>query len=287
MRKATQNDSGPEVKRDAQNDSRQSPGSVVRSFRIIERLSREGRGLTLTELARALNSPKSTTLKLLRTLQKERLVAYHRGSKTYFLGPAATALAQLIINSPGLRAMCRPYLERLAEISTEDAYLGIQEDDYITYIDKVEGSQSIRLDIALGTRRHMHSSAVGKLFLAQMDEDSLQAWISKNSLPAVTANTLSDSEALRAELERIRREGVSISQGENIEGVTAIAAPIRDATGDAVAAISVSGPRSRLNSTLDSLIGLVKNAADSISEDLLWSEADDADGGTRREPEDA
>ncbi len=281
MHEIDQNDRRDESKGDAQEDTRQSPGSVVRSFQLIERLSREERGLTLTELSRDLRSPKSTTLKLLRILQGERLVTYHRESKTYFLGPATTALAWLIISSPGLRTMCRTYLEHLAKVSTEDAYLGIREEDYIVYIDKVEGSQSIRLDIALGTRRHMHSSAVGKLFLAQMDEDSLQAWIQKNGLPPITANTLTDLSVLRTELGRIRREGVSISRSENIEGITAIAAPIRDVTGDVVAAISISGPQSRLDRVLDSLIDLVRNTANSISEDLLWSEKDDADGGVQ------
>lgn len=277
MAKADQSDREPGTEEDA----RRSPGSVVRSFQLVEHLSREERGLTLTELARELDSPKSTTLKLLRTLEAERLVVYHRESKTYFLGPGATALAWLIINSPGLKAMCRPYLEHLAKVSTEDVYLGIREEDHIVYIDKVEGSQSIRLDIALGTRRHMHSSAVGKLFLAQMEEDSLEAWIRKNGLPAITASTLTESDALRRELNRIRQEGVSISQGENIEGIRAIAAPIHDVSGEVVAAVSVSGPRSRLDGVLDSLIDMVKNTANSISEDLLWSEKEEPDDGAQ------
>lgn len=265
---------------DAPDDVRRSPGSVVRSLRLLERLSRSERGLTLTEISRGLDSPKSTTLKLLRTLQGERFVTYSRRSKTYLLGPAATALAQRILASPGLRTICRPHLERLAEVSTEDAYLGVREDNYIVYIDKVEGRQSVRLDIALGTRRNLHSSAVGKLFLAEMDEGFLPSIVGEEVWSAVTANTLTDPEALREELERVRREGVSISRGENVEGIKAIAAPIRDDVGVVVAGISVSGPSSRLNESSEILIELVKSAARSISEDLLWSETGDAAGGT-------
>lgn len=269
------------VGNDAKDDTHRSPGSVVRGFQIIERLSRAGRGLTLTELTRGIDSPKSTTLKLLRTLQGRGFVTYSQWTKTYLLGPAATALAQLILASPGLRHMCRPYLERLSEVSAEDAYLGVKEDGYIVYIDKVEGSQSVRLDIALGTRRNLHSSAVGKLFLAEMDEESVRTIIGEMEWPAVTANTLTDPKALGKELERIRREGVSISQGENIEGITAIAAPIRDGSGAVVAGISVSGPSNRLNKSLDTLVDLVKSIAKSISVDLLQSETGGPAGDTR------
>jgi DNA-binding IclR family transcriptional regulator len=267
---------------DAHGGTHRSPGSVIRSLQLIKRLSQAGRGLTLTELARGVDSPKSTTLKLLRTLQGERFVTYIPQSKTYLLGPAATALAQLILASPGLRNTCRPYLERLVEVSTEDAYLGVREDNHIVYIDKVEGSQSIRLDIALGTKRHLHSSAVGKLFLAHMDEDSVRSSMWEGGWPPITTNTLTDPETLRLELERIRREGVSISQGENIEGITAIAAPIYDECGSVLAGISVSGPSARLSLSLDSLVKLVKDAAESISKEFMPPEAsDDLDGSAR------
>ncbi len=255
--------------RDTSDGERGSPGSVIRSLQLLERLSRAERGLTLTELSRDLDSPKSTTLKLLRTLHGERFVTYSQRSKTYMLGPVATVLAQRILASPGIRNICRPYLERLAEVSTEDAYLGVKEDGYIVYIDKVEGRQSVRLDIALGTKRHLHSSAVGKLFLAEMDEESARSAVEEVGWRAVTANTLTDPEVLREELERIRREGVSISRGENIEGITAIAVPIREGEGTVVAGISISGPSSRLNDSLETLIELLKSTAKTISTDLL------------------
>lgn len=265
MREADQADSGADSKYDAQ----RSPGSVIRGLHLIERLSREARGLTLTELSRLLDAPKSTTLKLVRTLQEDRFIIRNDGSKTYLLGPAAVALAQRILASPGLRNVCRPHLERLSEVSTEDAYLGVKEDEYnIIYVDKVEGRQSVRLDIALGTRRPLHSSAVGKLFLAEMDEDSLRLWLQGAELPAATANTLTEPEALYQELERIRQENVSISQGESIEGISSIAAPIRDDTRNIVAGISVSGPSARLNASLDTLVDLVKSAAENVSADL-------------------
>ncbi|QIN77491.1 helix-turn-helix domain-containing protein [Rubrobacter marinus] len=260
---------------------RRSPGSVIRSLQLLERLSRAGRGLTLTELSHDIDSPKSTTLKLLRTLQGERFVTYNQRLKIYMLGPTATVLAQRILASPGIRSICRPYLERLAEVSTEDAYLGVKEDGYIVYIDKVEGRQSVRLDIALGTKRYLHSSAVGKLFLADMVEESVRSAVEEGGWRAVTANTLTDPEALREELERIRREGVSISRGENIEGITAIAAPIREGVGTVVAGISVSGPTSRLNDSLESLIDLVRGTAETISADLLQADAGKfSDGGS-------
>jgi DNA-binding IclR family transcriptional regulator len=258
---------------DIEKAAHQSSSSALRSLRLLECLSRAGEGLTLTELARRSYSPKSTALKLLRTLQQESFVLYNRRSKRYLLGPSATNLARSILDSPGLRTLCRPYLEDLARISTETAYVGVEEGDHIIYIDKVEGSQSIRLDIALGTKRPLHSSAVGKLFLAYTQEDFLESRIHRIGLPAITPNTLTDPEALLAELTRIRRDGISISQGENIEGITAIAAPVWDEAGQVVAGISVSGPSSWLNDDLPSLIALVKNTAKSISEDLLWTGA--------------
>lgn len=263
---------------DLDEGAHKSPSSTSRSLRLLEYLSREEQSLTLTELSRRSGTPKSTTLKLLRILQEEGFVIYNRDSKRYILGPAATNLAQLILTSPGLRLLCRPYLQELVHTSREDAYLGIKQDDHIIYIDKVESSQSIRLDIALGTKRPLHSSAVGKLFLAHMQEDVLESWIRERELPIVTMNTLTDPKTLITELERIKKDGISISQGENIEGVTAIAAPIWNDAGEVVAGVSVSGPSSRLNDNLLSLITKLKDTSTSISKDLLWTGIESRNG---------
>lgn len=243
--------------------------SVTRALRILDALARSGgRGMTLTELARSVQAPVSTTQQLLRPLLQDDFVTQRDSSKSYYLGFAAFGLAERLTRGWTLPNIARRHLELLAETTEEDAYLGILRGDFIVYVDKVEGAQSIRLAISLGLPRKLHSSAVGKLFLANLPVTAVDGYVDVHGLSAETLTTITSRARLDKELRKVRREGISVSEGENVEGVMAIAAPIFGEPGDIVAGICVSGPRRRLSENRLEVTKLVRSTAEEIQNDL-------------------
>lgn len=244
-----------------------APRSVLRAFDLLEVLARHADGLTLTELARSIDAPISTTQQLVRSLLVRQLAIQKPASKRYYMGPAAYGLAERIMQGSSITSAARPYLEDLAGRTGEDVYLGVSTGDHVTYVDKVEGVQSIRLAIALGVPRSLHASAAGKVFLAARATADLRHYIDHVGLTRYTPSTAAEEPQLLEQLERIRVSGVSISDGESIEGVMAIAAPIFRAD-EIVAVICISGPRQRLLGQQDQLTELVRRTADHIEKDL-------------------
>lgn len=245
-----------------------SPTSVSRAFRIVDFLTRHTGGVSLTEIARHLQAPVSTTQQLVRQLTQEKLIAESQAPRRYRLGHAAFGLADRILRSSNIRNVAHSHLQHLSDLTGEDTYLGVLDSGYIVYVDKVEGAESIRLAISLGTRRYLHSSAVGKLFLAHSGAQGVDAYIKEFGLPRQTPATITSKRELAQQLKKIRHFGASISSGENVEGVMGIAAPIFDRQDRLVASLCLSGPRRRIDKGRQRLTALVKQAAGAIQKDL-------------------
>lgn len=243
-----------------------APRSVLRAFDLLEVLARHGDGLTLAELARLIDAPVSTTQQLLKSLLVRQMTIQKQASKRYYMGPAAYGLAERIMQGSSITTVARSYLEELAKRTGEDVYLAVSTGDHISYVDKVEGIQSIRLAISLGVPRSLHASAAGKVFLAARASTDLRHYFDHVGLTRYTPSTVTDEAQLLQQLERIGVEGVATSDGESIEGVMAIAAPICR-SGEIVSAVCISGPRQRLLRQ-EELTALVKRTADDIEKNL-------------------
>lgn len=202
------------------------PGSVGRAFLLLELLARSSEGASLSALARAIDAPTSTTHQLLKALLAPQLAVQKNGSKRYYIGPAAYGIAERILQGPTITSVARGHLRRFAEESGEDIYLAVSTADHVVYVDKVEGHQSIRLAIALGVPRSLHASAAGKVFLAARSDAERASYVARGPLERYTHSTVIDSECLLRQLDQVRSSGYAVSDGESIEGVMAIAAPI-------------------------------------------------------------
>lgn len=225
--------------------SPKTSSSVVRAFALLDLVAAaEPRGVTLAELAEQVVMAKSSVLRYLATL--EELEAVRRdGARRFRLGLKMVELAGGLLENDDLRSVAEPLLHDLAEVSGETVHLGVASGSEIVYIAKVESSHSVRLVSRIGARTPTHCSAMGKAYLAALDESVRAPLI--ESLPARTPHTITSREELEGELERIRAAGYSIDDEENELGVRCVGAAVLSASGSPLGAVSVSGPAARLD----------------------------------------
>lgn len=232
---------------------------------VIRLLAANPNGLTGSEIHRALSLPKSTVFLLLRHMEERGIAAVRPSDGKFFVGPTLVQIAHQVSGGHTIVRVARPYLEALASQTTEDVYLAIRSGMHLIYVDKVSGTRSVGFDVRLGWPRSLHSTAAGKLFLSFGPPDLLEQVISEIGLPAMTKATITDPAQLRRELKHIRVAGHAVSDGQNVEGVCGLAAPVVDYTGEVVAAVHISILKSRAQNDRGSLTKDMLVAARRIS----------------------
>lgn len=219
--------------------------SVVRAFGLLDLVAAaEPRGITLAELAGQVAMAKSSVLRYLATLEEVDAVRRDGGGR-FRLGLKMVELAGGLLENDDLRSVAEPLLHELAEVSGETVHLGVASGSEIVYIGKVESRHSVRLVSRIGARTPIHCSAMGKAYLAALDEPAREDLT--RSLPARTPHTITSREALEDELERIRVTGYSIDDEENELGVRCVGAAVVSASGAPLGAVSISGPAARVD----------------------------------------
>ena len=243
--------------------------SVDRAIDVLEGVARSPLPMTLAQLAEALRAPKSTTLNIVRTLVARRLLEFDPATKTYRAGYLLAALASGSRQGIDLRSIAKPHLERLTLETQEVVFLAMIEGNEIIFIEKIESSQPIRYIAQIGTRRPLHCTAGGKLCLALQTGARVEQYIREVGLQRYTANTITTAAALRKDLERIRRRGYSVSNGEFIEDLMGIAVPVVHPGSHApLAAIVVAGPAFRLRKRAREVTAAMQRAATAVADDV-------------------
>jgi DNA-binding IclR family transcriptional regulator len=218
---------------------------LERSIDLLEVMADAGEPKGVSELARAIGSTKSATFRILATLEDRGYVSRVEEIGKYQLGLNLVHIGQSALERIDLRTVARPVLEDLHERFNETVNLGVLAGGRIVYVDMVESDHGLRMSARIGAHDNVHSTAIGKAILANLLPDQ-QEELLHGPLPARTEKTLTDVDALRQEIERIKVSGFSRDRGENENGACCFGAPIFDAQGRVVAAISVSGPDTRL-----------------------------------------
>jgi IclR family KDG regulon transcriptional repressor len=205
--------------------------------------------LRLTDLVGKTKLHKSTLYRLLEAMRAHGLLGLDHASGRYHLGLRLFELGTIAMRRLDLDRLGQPVLQTLAEETEESTHLCILDGSDIVAIAKVESRSALHISSATGYRTPAYSTAVGKAMLADLTGDELNAYITRTPLVAFTRNTITSATRLRAELEAIGAQGYSVDREEREEGVRCVAAPVRDHTGRAVAAISVLAPSIRLASS--------------------------------------
>jgi IclR family acetate operon transcriptional repressor len=216
--------------------------SVDRALDLLEALASSGRPLGVSDLAALTALPEGTAHRLLRAL-------LHRGyvrqtpERKYALGSSVLRLRDA--GHGMLAAAAGPALSRLVEISGETANLAVLEGDLAVYVAQVPSGRALRMFAEVGRQVYVHCTAVGKVLLADLPAPLVRALLARVGMPARTPATLTDPEALLAELDRVRAQGFAVDDGEEETGVRCLAVPVHDGS-RVLAAVSVSGPAERL-----------------------------------------
>jgi IclR family acetate operon transcriptional repressor len=222
-----------------------SSSSVLRAFDVLSGIAESSDGrASLTQIAHHLGVSKSTAHRYLTTL--EGLGVVERDvHESYRLGLRLVELAGAVLSEYDVRREAGAELESLAHNTKETAHLAVPSGSEVFYLSKVDSPHSLRMFSRIGARMPMYSTALGRSILAHSSVERLEEVLAQG-LPARTPNTITDPQALRANLELVRERGFALDDEENEAGVRCVGAPIFDLAGAAVAAISVSGPTSRV-----------------------------------------
>ena len=213
--------------------------SILRALDILEMFSRAEPRLSITEISRRLGVAKNTTHSLLDSLVTRGYIE-RTENRRYALGTAFITLTQSVRINVELRDQAAPLLRNLADAVHESVYLAALEGDCAVYIYAIESPRRLLARTAVGNRAHLHATALGKAMLAHLPEDELEAIVARTGLPAYTEATVTDMDALMADLEQTRKRGYAVDAGGYEHGSYCVAAPIFDARGRVIAACSVS-----------------------------------------------
>jgi len=221
--------------------------SLVRALSLMNRIAESGdEGATLTDLAQQVGLPSSTAHRLLITLEQERYVRFNNDGRLWSIGVQAFVTGCAFTKNRSLARLARPHLRRLMEESGETVNLAVEDQGEAVYLAQIECSQMMRAFARPGTRVPLHCSAVGKAIFAAVSDKTLAKILHQRGMPRLTVKTITTPSGLRAELESVRKQGYALDDEEHAVGLRCIAAPIFDETGEAVAAVSVSGPIVRI-----------------------------------------
>ncbi len=253
---------------------RDSVQSLDRAFDLLEALAGGGE-LGVTELAHRTGLVPSTVHRLLATLSKRGYVA-QADSGRYRLGYKVAEIAGgLEQELARLRAVARPHLERISEQTGETVNLVVLDGDRVVYVDQVEGTRRVRMFTAVGTAALAHTTGSGKAIMAYGPPEAIRAiYAGREPLERLTPGTLVTIAALEEDFVRIRARGYALDAEEHELGVGCIAVPVFDDAGRPVAAISVSGPTTRiLHDDKGELAGLLGRHAAEASAALGYAAA--------------
>jgi IclR family transcriptional regulator, acetate operon repressor len=238
--------------------------SLDRALDALEALARL-EGATLSGLAGALGESPATIYRILVTMAAHGIVESDEATQTWHVGPNAFLIGSVFLRRTSLIERARPELRRLMEVTGETANLGVEREGAVLFVSQVETHASIRAFFPPGTKSPLHASGIGKVLLAEAAPERLAAMLAAG-LARFTEHTITDPAALERDLSAIRARGYSVDNEERTEGMRCIAAPIRDAFGEVVAGISVSGPVSRVRpASVEPLSRHVVEAAGNVS----------------------
>jgi IclR family transcriptional regulator, pca regulon regulatory protein len=247
--------------------------SLERGLSVIRAFDADHQMLTLSEVAASTGLSRAAARRFLRTLVQ---LGYMRSEGSRFaLRPKVLELGYAYLSSLTLPEVSMPHLEQLVEQVHESSSVSELDGDDVVYIARVPTKRIMTVTISVGTRFPAYATSMGRVLLAAQPQDRLDAYLDATNLRGLTGHTITSPATLRSELGKIRTQGWALVDQELEEGLRSIAAPIRDAYGQVIAAINVSthAGRRSLESIVADLLEPLLAAAGHIEKDLARAQA--------------
>lgn len=243
-----------------------SSSSAERSLRLLSILADQGRPMAMAELAQALGLPKATAHRICAQLLESGFIARDLNERDFVAGPALRKLAFDTLNHGSLRGLRHAVLTDLVAEVGETCNFTTLDGAGVLYLDRVEAPWPWRLTLDIGVHVPLHCTASGKLLLAFMPHKQRESMLSTLALAPVTEHSIVDPDALRRECESIVAKGYSEDREEFVQGLVAVAVPVRDGAGEVRAALAIHAPAARFPADLrQQRLPVMYRAADRMS----------------------
>lgn len=245
-------------------------------LQILKVLSQSEHPIGLAELSRKLATPKTSLIGLLRGLVEMNYVVFAEGA--YRLGGSSFQLASEVLSARQRLHMGDYIKEGMNELcvrSGETVLYGIltgEDPPLLTYIGLAESRSAIRISVGIGDRSPLYCTAGGRVLLADMPDAAVRDYLAKAPIKPIMPQTETDPDALFADVIEVRKRGFSCVIDQMVQGITGIAAPVRDSSNRVLGALIVAGPTSRILEDDALICGMVCDAAQSISSSLGHNE---------------
>ena len=253
---------------DASEDRYHVP-ALARGLQLLTQFNREQRELSGAELSRRLGLPRASVFRMLCTLEQGGFLERCADGVSYKLGLGVLRLGFELLASMELTELGRPVIEELRERSGHSAHLVVRDGREVVFVAKVPGRNAMFHSIQVGARLPAHATVLGRVLLADLSPAELAALYQDRTLSAYTPMTPTTLAELSARIAEDRARGYGVSMGGYETGISSIAAPVLDAQGRVVAAVSISMPHERVDEPqLGPLVDAVCEAARQMNERL-------------------
>jgi len=221
--------------------------SILRACNVLKCFSGEKAHFKISELARLLQLDRSTTYRILLTLEKGGFLEKDTKTGEYSLGVAAFEVGSAYLGRADFTQISKPIMSDLALKVQETVHLAILSETEILYVDKVDSPRTLGVMSKVGQRAPAYCTALGKVLLAFLPDDERPKILKQIHLKPLTRNTITSKKGLMEELKEVRRRGYARDRREIEEDVECLAAPIFNHSGIVVASISISGPQRKIH----------------------------------------
>lgn len=250
--------------------------SVVKAVEVLRAFDHAHPSFTIGEISERLDMPKSSTHRLVATLEQLDFLVRDAPDGRYRLGPGILRLASVALEGLDLRRCARPHVQGLADELGDTVHLAVLDHGEVIYIDKIDSPRRVRMFSHVGGRAPAHCTGLGKAMLAYRPESEVRE-IAGRGLTAYTPATLTDVDELLAHLAVVRARGYAIDQGEHESMVRCVAVPLWDYQVQMIGAVSATTVVSSWDpSHLDLMVSKTVEAAHAISQQMGWDGAADS-----------
>jgi IclR family transcriptional regulator, KDG regulon repressor len=250
--------------------------SILRASNILRCFLGEKSHLKISEISRQLGLDRSTTYRILLSLEKCGFVEKDKRTGEYSLGLSTFEIGNTYLRRMDFIKISKPIMTELALKVQETIHLAVLSDTEILYVDKVDSPRTLGVMSKIGQRGPLHCTALGKVLLAFQPESEQTKTIRKIRLTPLTPRTITSKQKLVEELKAIRKQGYSLDHREIEQEVECIGAPIQDHLGNVIAALSISGPQKKIGTPQEKhFVSEVVKAAALISSKLGYVEVKD------------
>jgi len=228
------------------------------------------KSIGVTELAEELH--KSTAFRILETLQRYNMAEQNKNTAKYKLGPAILKFSEQLYKNLNIISVAKPYMYKLADEVGESVHLTVLSNDSAVVIEQIMTNSRLQVNARLGNAEPLNSSSVGKCLLAFSPSELTEKILKRMAYPRFTEKTITDENELRKELEKIKKDGYAVDDGEISEEIKCVAAPIFNHTGEVIYSIGISGPYYRMKEDkMKTVITKLMRTSAMISEEMGFS----------------